>query len=62
MWTVVLLFPISLLTAWTRVSATEAELAAATGQRDELYAKQSRGSKYGSADERDEALTSQVHA
>lgn len=42
------------------VSATEKELAAATGLREELYAKQSRGSKYRTAEERDAALKTQV--
>lgn len=42
------------------VGATEKELAAATGRREELYAKQSRGSKYRTAAERDAALKSQV--
>ncbi|CAN0105750.1 unnamed protein product, partial [Ectocarpus fasciculatus] len=42
------------------VSATETELGEATGQREELYAKQSRGSKFRTAEERDAALKSQV--
>lgn len=42
------------------VLATETELGEATGQREELYAKQSRGSKYRTAEERDAALKSKV--
>lgn len=38
----------------------QGELTAAQTQRDDLYAKQSRGSKYNTAEERDAALRPQV--
>lgn len=42
------------------LNGIQGELTAAQTQRDDLYAKQSRGSKYNTAEERDAALRPQV--